>query len=115
MTYEEFKSRYPIHLNRQQEEAVRQTEGHFHGTAPECLPAPFPGFFRSRFPVTFRFPALYRLLLPFPPAQAEGYKSGQGGKEQTEEDDEKQVSFFLHGSVSSHSSVSSDLISISSP
>ena len=27
MTYEEFKSRYPIHLNRQQEEAVRQTEG----------------------------------------------------------------------------------------
>ena len=27
MTYEEFKSQYPIRLNRQQEEAVRQTEG----------------------------------------------------------------------------------------
>ena len=27
MTYEEFKSQYPIPLNRQQEEAVRQTEG----------------------------------------------------------------------------------------
>ncbi len=27
MTYEEFKSQYPVRLNRQQEEAVRQTEG----------------------------------------------------------------------------------------
>ena len=27
MTYEEFKTQYPIQLNRQQEEAVRQTEG----------------------------------------------------------------------------------------
>ena len=27
MTYEEFKSQYPIRLNRQQEEAVRQTDG----------------------------------------------------------------------------------------
>ena len=27
MTYEEFKSQYPIRLNRQQEEAVRQMEG----------------------------------------------------------------------------------------
>ena len=27
MTYEEFKSQYPARLNRQQEEAVRQTEG----------------------------------------------------------------------------------------
>ena len=29
MTYEEFKSQYPVRLNRQQEEAVRQTEGFF--------------------------------------------------------------------------------------
>ncbi|MCX4373314.1 MAG: UvrD-helicase domain-containing protein, partial [Dysosmobacter sp.] len=27
MTYEEFKSQYPVRLNRQQEEAVRQTDG----------------------------------------------------------------------------------------
>ena len=27
MTYDEFKSQYPIQLNRQQDEAVRQTEG----------------------------------------------------------------------------------------